>query len=838
MTLPPEAALRRDVRLLGEVLGRVLVEQGGKGLLDDEERIRELSQRARASGRAASRKRLAAAVAALPLERQAQVLRAFSLYFQLANLAEQHHRLRRRREYEHERRVPRESLAEAFARLERSGTTKRQLAAAGRRLSLELVLTAHPTEATRRTVLQAQLRLDSVLDRLDDPTLQSSGREAALDAIAEEVTALWQTDEVRAQRPRVVDEIRHGLWFFETSLLDVAPALVADLQRRLPSAEAPLRFGSWIGGDQDGNRAAGPRTIEEAVRRARELALTRYRAEVRDLAASLGLADTLVDVSPELPASIRRDERAMPTYATRIGRTNEDEPYRRKLSFVWYRLGETLAGRADGYAAAADLLADLELIDASLRANRGARLADGRLSALRRRVELFGFHLAKLDVRLHARELRHPTARTRRTFAAAAGVQRRYGEDALDTLVISGTEARADVTAALELAREAGARLSLVPLFETIDDLRAAPRIVEELLAERRFARLVERRGRRLEVMVGYSDSGKDGGYLTAQWEIYRAQEELARLAARHRIELTIFHGRGGSAGRGGGPTHAAILAQPPGHPPGRLKLTEQGETISFKYGLPGLAYRNLEAALAATLLAAFPHGDAPGGTHELLGELSERAHAAYRGFVWEDPAFAPFFRAFTPVDEVSMLALGSRPSRRPGGDDLLRSLRAIPWVFAWTQNRCLLPAWFGCGAALAGAPIRELRRLYRSFPFFRSLVENLEMTLAKSSLEIARGYLPLVPAEAEPERLFATIAAEHAQAVAAVLEIVEASALLDRHPVVQRSIALRNPYVDPMNAIQVELLKRYRAGDESERVQRPLLRSIAGIAAALRNTG
>jgi phosphoenolpyruvate carboxylase len=831
VTLPPEAALRRDVRLLGDVLGSVLVEQGGKGLLRDEERIRELSRRARASGSGAARSRLAAAVAALPLERQAEVLRAFSLYFQLANLAEQHHRLRRRREYEHEQRIPRESLAEAFAQLERAGVTRRQLAAAGRRLSLELVLTAHPTEATRRTILQAQLRLDRLLDRLDDPTLQRSEREDAVASIAEEVTALWQTDEVRSQRPRVVDEIRHGLWFFETSLLDVAPELVADLQRHLPSAEAPLHFGSWIGGDQDGNPAAGPRTIEEAVRRARDLALTRYRAEVRELAATLGVADTLVEVSPELRASIRKDERELSAYAARIGSQNADEPYRRKLSFVWHRLGE------DGYRSPAELLADLDLIDRSLRANRGARLADGRLASLRRRVELFGFHLAKLDVRLHAHELRRPTARTRRTFAAAAGVQRRHGERALDTLVISGTGAAADVTAALDLAREAGARLSLVPLFETIDDLREAPGVVEELLADRRFARLVEQRGRRLEVMVGYSDSGKDGGYLTAQWEIYRAQEELARVARRHRLELTIFHGRGGSAGRGGGPTHAAILAQPPGHPPGRLKLTEQGETISFKYGLPGLAYRNLEAALAATLLAAFPHGDAPEGAHDTLADLSERAHEAYRGCVWEDPAFPAFFRAFTPIDELSLLAIGSRPSRRPG-EDLLRSLRAIPWVFAWTQNRCLLPAWFGCGTAFAGTPVRELRRLYRSFPFFRSLVENLEMTLAKSSLEIARGYLPLVPAEAEPDRLFAAIAGEHERAAAAVLEIVEANALLDRHPIVQRSIALRNPYVDPMNAIQVELLKRYRAGDDTDGVRRPLLRSIAGIAAALRNTG
>ncbi len=861
----PDAPLRRDVRLLGDVLGRVLVEQGGEELLADEERVRELSRRARGSGSAHARARLAEAVGALPLERQAEVLRAFSLYFQLANLAEQHHRLRRRREYEHEQRVPRESFEDAFAQLERAGVSKRRLTAAARRISLELVLTAHPTEATRRTVLAAHVRLDRLLDELDDPAVTRSAREAVEEALAEEVTGLWQTDEVRSRRPRVVDEIRHGLWFFEQSLLDAAPLLVRDLRRLLPDASSPLRFGTWIGGDQDGNPAAGPATVGEALDRARRLALTRYRSEVRELASTLGVASTLVGVSGELIESLRRDERALAAYARQIGSQNEDEPYRRKLSFVWHRLGETIARRPGGYDGPGRLAADLEILDRSLRANRGARLADGRLAALRRRVELFGFHLAKLDVRLHASELARPTARTRRTFAAAARAQARHGEQALDTLVISGTSSSADVQAAIDLAAEAGAHLSPVPLFETIGDLRAAPRIVGELIADRRFARLLDGRGRRLEVMVGYSDSGKDGGYLTAQWEIFRAQEALAALAARQGVELTIFHGRGGSAGRGGGPTHAAILAQPPGHPPGRLKVTEQGETISFKYGLPGLAYRNLEAALAATLLAAFPRlakAAAPAGAHDVLAELSDRAHSAYRALVWEDPAFSPFLRSFTPVDELSLLALGSRPSRRldtpsakppapgqgapparrPGGDDALRSLRAIPWVFAWTQNRCLLPAWYGCGTALAPAPVRELRRLYRSFAFFRSLVENLEMTLAKSSLEIARGYLRLVPPEAEPERLFRTIADEHERAVAAVLEIVEARRLLDRHPVVQRSIDLRNPYVDPMNAIQVELLARYRdpatTDAERERVRPPLLRSIAGIAAALRNTG
>jgi phosphoenolpyruvate carboxylase len=819
-------------------------------LLDDEERIRELSRRARATGSDAARERLGSAVASLRLERQADVLRAFALYFQLVNLAEQHHRLRRRRQYEHEQRVPRESLADAFARLERAGISRRKLTATGRRLSLELVLTAHPTEATRRTALAAQVRLHRLLDELDDPALPRSAREAVEASLAEEITALWQTDEVRSRRPRIVDEIRHGLWFFEQSLLGVAPALVGDLRRHLSDTPAPLRFGSWIGGDQDGNPAAGPRTIAEAIDRARTLALSRYRSEVRELAASIGVASTLVRVSDELRDSLARDEAAFAAYAARIGDTNDTEPYRRKLSFVWHRLEETLARRPDGYASPVELAADLDVIDRSLRANRGARIADGRLAGLRQRVELFGFHLAKLDIRLHANDVQQRTAKTRHTLAAAARAQGRHGEEALDTLIVSGTRSAADVLVALELAEEAGASLSLVPLFETIEDLRAAPAIVDELLAEPRFARLIESRGKRFEVMVGYSDSGKDGGYLTAQWEIFRAQEALAALAARRRIELTIFHGRGGSAGRGGGPTHAAILAQPPGHPSGRLKLTEQGETISFKYGLPGLAYRNLEAALAATLLSAFPdvtQATAPAEAHAALADLSAEANAAYRALVWEDPAFPAFFRSFTPVDELALFEIGSRPTRRPGSEDLLRSLRAIPWVFAWTQNRCLLPAWYGCGTALASctaAPsgLRRLRRLYRSFAFFRSLIENLEMTLAKSSLEIARGYLALVPPGAEPERLFASIAAEHERAVGAVLAIVEAEALLDRHPVVQRSIRLRNPYVDPMNAIQVELLERFRdpraTDEERERVHAPLLRSIAGIAAALRNTG
>jgi phosphoenolpyruvate carboxylase len=807
-----DARLRRDVRLLGDVLGRVLVEQEGQELLDAEERIRLLSRQAREG---APREELGEAVRGLELKQQASIIRAFAIYFQLVNIAEQHHRLRRRREYELEERVPRESLRDAFSRLGDRPAPP---------LSLELVLTAHPTEATRRTVLGAHLRISRLLGELDDPLASPARADAIAGALTGEVTLLWQTDEVRAVRPRVVDEIRHGLWFFEQSLLGEAPRLLADYRSFSPDAPAPLRFGTWIGGDLDGNPAAGPDTIVEASERARTLVLGRYRDEVRALAASLGVASSLTPVSDELLESITRDEQELLDYTTQIGAQNEGEPYRRKLSFVWWRLGN------DGYRSPDELAADLGVVDRSLRAHRGARIADGGLADLRRRVEIFGFHLAKLDLRLHASEIRGERARA--ALDAVADVRRRRGAEAADTVIVSGTSSAADVLAVLDATDEP---LSVVPLFETIEDLRAAPAIVEELLDDPRVVR-----DGRLEVMVGYSDSGKDGGYLTAQWEIHRAQEALAALAAQRGIELTIFHGRGGSAGRGGGPTYAAILATPPGHPPGRLKLTEQGETISFKYGLPGLAYANLEAALAATLLSAFPdvaQAEPPPGARETLEALSARAHDAYRALVWADEGFPGFFRDFTPIEELSLLEIGSRPVRRPGGAADLGSLRAIPWVFAWTQNRCLLPAWYGCGTAFATSDLAELGRLAREWAFFRSLIENLEMTLAKTSLEIAESYLELVG----DTRLWGTIRAEHERATAAVLEIVESQELLDRQPVVQRSITLRNPYVDPLNAFQVELLRCYRSAadeEERERVRRPLLRTIAGIAAALRNTG
>ena len=806
-----ERALRANVRLLGDVLGRVLVEQESEQFLELEERIRQLARRVRLGTRRASA--LADAVGELTIGEQGTVLRAFSLFFQLANIAEQHHRLRRRREYEHEGRVARESIAEAVRGLRAARVGDAELTAAVARARVSPVVTAHPTEATRRTILAAHRRIAALLRELDDPSLPPARAEEIRSELSEEITVLWQTDEISGRRPRVVDEIRHGLWFFEQSLWDAVPELARSLRRELPGVAVPLRFGTWIGGDMDGNPNAGADTIEDALERARTLSRDLYRAEIRRLGEAWGMASSVIGGVGELALDAA-------------------EPYRAELVRIWGGLAD------DAYENGDALLDDLRLLDTALRAHRGARIADGALADVVVRVEVFGLHLAALDLRVHATEVRSGSDRLRAALVAAGRAQGRHGRRAIGRLIVSMTSSADDVLRAEELAAEAGLDVRGVPLLETIADLRGAGMLVGDLLGRRPCLEQ--------EVMVGYSDSGKDGGYLAATWEVYRAQEELVAVGRERDVQLTLFQGRGGAAGRGGGPGYAAILAQPPGAIDGRLKLTEQGETISFKYGLPGLAERNLEASIAATLLTVFPRQAGivppPRGAREALDELAAAAETAYRGLVWHDAGFPDFFRAFTPIRELALLPLGSRPVVRPeAATEGIEGLRAIPWVFSWTQNRCLLPAWFGCGSAfsgygLAGARLRTLRGLYRAWPFFRALVENLEMTLAKSSLEIAEGYLRLVPEELDPARYWSTIVREHEQSVAAVLAIVEADRLLDRHPVVQRSVDLRNPYVDPMNAIQVELIAAFRAGDDDARL--PLLRSIAGIAAALRNTG
>jgi phosphoenolpyruvate carboxylase len=809
----PDAPLRANVRLLGEILGRVLTEQEGEDVLRLEERIRLLSRLGRRGDPGASRA-LGETIAGLDVRTQAVVLRAFTLYFHLANIAEQHHRVRRRHELEREGVTLRESLDEALSLLAAEGVGEEELGEAAARVSVDLVLTAHPTEALPRTILEKHRAIAALLAALDDPRVTAREREHVERRLAEEVTLLWQTDEVRSQRPRVVDEIRQGLWFLEQSLWDAAPALVESWRERV-GPSSPIRFGSWIGGDLDGNPNAGPDTVRQAVERSAATVRDLLRRDVRALAASWGISTTLVGADPavgdvDLPVD-----------------RNPAEPYRRRLTAIWETLGD------DGYRSAGEVAAELDLLERSLRTHRAARVADGGLAALRRRLDVFGLHGTAPELRLHSTTLRDDPGRAAAVLAEAATLQRERGPACIDRLVVSMTHAADDVLLAEELAAEAGLEVAVVPLLETIDDLRGSSALVQELL---------DRSPReRLEVMVGYSDSGKDGGIVTAQWEIFRAQEALAWLTGERGVELTVFHGRGGSAGRGGGPTYAAIVAQPPHAMAGRLKLTEQGETISFKYGLPGLARRNLEAALAGTLLTAFPNRvlpEAPQGARETIEVVSAAAYGAFRATVWEDPGFPEFFARFTPLDELTLLELGSRPARRPeaAGAAELAALRAIPWVFSWTQTRCIVPAWLGAGSGFEARPLEELRALYEGWPFFRALVESLEMSLAKTSMEIAERYLQLVPDDALATRVFGRLRDEHDRTRDAVLGIVGTRELLDRHPVLQQSVRLRNPYVDPMNAIQVELLARHRAGDEE--ALRPLLRSIAGIAAALRNTG
>ncbi len=586
------------------------------------DRVRELARSGRAAGGDTERE-LHDAVAALDPHARDIALRAFTLHFQLMNLAEQHHRLRRR----HRSRRARETLAESCAILRDRGLDDAGLHELAAQISVLLVLTAHPTEAARRTVLAAQVRLADQLRVLDDPWLGDADRDRAHSQIAGDIALLWQTDEVRSTRPSVEDEIRHTLWFFETSLLDAAADVAEAWTREFPGVPLPLQFGSWVGGDRDGNPYVGDEHLEIALTRARGLALRVYREHARGLTRALGMSAVLAPASAELVQSIERDERELPWVAAEVGERNASEPYRRKLTAMHRRLDNEIVGRAEpGYADAAALRADIELVDSSLRAGGGERIADTKLARFRQQAQTFGLHLARLDVRVHARDLDAEAMPA--TIEAIAAARRRHGAESIQRLIISGVESDTDVAAARAVAKPAD--LAVVPLFESIGALRAAPGILERTLAaDPGWAESSRRLLGAVTVMVGYSDSGKDGGILTAQWEIARAQERLTELGRSLGVPIRFFHGRGGSVGRGGGPTHAAILAQPAAFPPGHIELTEQGETISFTYGLEALAARNLESVVAATLRAGHPE---PGGIaptaaqRELLESLSATA--------------------------------------------------------------------------------------------------------------------------------------------------------------------------------------------------------------------
>ena len=798
------------------------------------------------------------------------MIRACALQLQLANIAEQRERVRRRRHYDATGVRQRESLLEAAELLRADGA---DLAAAVRALHVELVLTAHPTEATRRSVLDHQLRIAGLLDGLDDPRIGRTRRRELLGDLRESLTLWWLTDEVRRVRPMVEDEVRRNLFFFEATLHETVPHVLDELERVFDVRVdgRAVSFGSWAGSDMDGHPEVGAEVLARTLALHRRTALRLLRTGVDRLAARFSHSRRHVTVSPALEASLARDEEELPSAPVLRRVHREWEPLRTKLGFVAHRLYNMLdpLAREPGYADPQALRDDLWLVLDSV---GSAHVAHGALRRLLRQVDVFGFHVASLDLRQSAAVLQEAAAallpgyreagdeERRRLLVEAIGEGRRgldrrpegsagellrvldtaamareaYGPRAVPVLVVSMVRAPSDVLAALWLARRAGARLRLVPLFETLADLEHAPATMASLYETPVYRDALRDAGDRQTIMLGYSDSGKDSGFVSSQWALHVAQEKLAAQAAGHGLELELFHGRGGSPSRGGGRTHQAILAQPRGSLHGRIRITEQGETVSARYGDPELAARSLEQTLSAVLLASTrERPGVPDAWREEMERMSERSRRLYRGLVYEDPDFPRFFEQVTPISELTALNIGSRPSRRSSGG--VEALRAIPWVFAWTQNRVLLPSWYGAGAALCEGELELQREMAARWPFFQSLLSTLEMALYKTDLGVAERYLRLVD-PALRDRFWPRIESEYAKVVGRLLEVLGADHLLDDAPALQRRLSHRNPWVDPLSHLQVELLARARAGRADAR--EPLLATISGIAAGLRNTG
>ncbi|MDH3291411.1 MAG: phosphoenolpyruvate carboxylase [Gemmatimonadota bacterium] len=888
MTTDPHRPLRDDVRLLGSLLGETLRQQEGVPLFETVERVRALSKRAR-QGETGCFGELRELLQQLPVDDALPVARAFAHFLTLANIAEQHHRVRRRREYQHDPDAPPQpgSFADALARLLERGIPPDALFEQVCTLQVELVLTAHPTEIVRRTLRRSHRRIADLLGRQDRSDLTPAEREEIRQSLLREITIAWETDEVRHTQPTPLDEVRWGLVVFEQTLWDAVPANLRALDRALRSAigrelprdAAPIRFGSWMGGDRDGNPHVTPEITVQATLLARWMAADLYLRELSALRAELSLSDA----SPELRAQ--------------VGKTRE--PYRALLRDLRDRLRATRTGielmlewkvpdRATAERMcwrAEDLAEPLELCRRSLEATGAGVLAGGRLLDIQRRLACFGLTLVRLDLRQesarHAEALDAVTQQLglgsyaswdeteRQRFlcdqiAAGGGAIRRaltstdrFEPDVRDVLetfrtvasippgslgayVISMATQPSDVLAvqALQIAARLDPPLRVVPLFETVDDLRRAGATLRELLAIPGYR---DRIAGRQEVMLGYSDSAKDGGRLAAAWELYEAQEAIVAACREQNVPLTLFHGRGGTVGRGGGPTHLAIQSQPPGSVDGTLRVTEQGEMISAKFDLPGIASRTLEVYITATLEATLLPADAPDPAwREHMRGLADTSREAYRRIVYETPEFVDYFRAATPEVELGALKIGSRPARRRPGSGV-QSLRAIPWVFAWMQTRLLLPAWLGFSEAfdepLRTGQLETLREMCERWPFFRSTVDLVEMVLAKASPAIAAQYDErLVP---EGIRSIGTDLRERLErATDVVLQVTGHDRLLDGNPVLQRSIDVRNPYIDPINLVQTEILCRLRKSPDDTRLLDAMLLTVNGIAAGMRNTG
>jgi phosphoenolpyruvate carboxylase len=909
--------LRRDINLLGRILGQVLIEQEGQDLFDTEEEIRLLCKQLRFAHDPALEDRLREKIDQMGVRELERIVRAFSVYFQLVNIAERYHRVRRRRQHEASPDNPpqRASLGSALVRFKDEGMDAEILQNVLNRLGVGLVLTAHPTEALRRSVRRKHVNIGHMLESLDTGALTWRERRRQEEMLTEEITLLWQTDELRARRPEVKQEIQRTLLFFEEPLisatLDVYREFEDELERQFPENTPQLgrvlTFGSWVGGDQDGNPFVKAETLSTALGLHRNLILNRHMNAVLQLADHMSQSLKLASVSEELLDSLYKDEKLMPEAAERIQGDDPNEVYRKKLLLISERLRRTLEepGSGSSYGGVEEYIEDLVIIRESLLSHGGERVAGGGLRDCIRQAEVFGFHLAKLDVRQESslvvntaaelilaatgedlRSMEEPeraellrgllakpdlelpqpddisdeSLQMLETFERIQSARTEFSTPPVESFILSMAHEASDVLSVQLLARRVGLLevdgagnctanyLRVTPLFETIADLTHAPEVLERLLSDAFYRSSLTRGGNLQEIMLGYSDSGKDAGYVTSNWTLYKAQRLLTEVAHRHDVELRLFHGRGGSAGRGGGPSYEAITAQPPGTLGGKIRITEQGEVISFKYSMQGLARRNLNTVLAAVTETTAEKPERGPDTRwvDVMEDLSGRARDTYRSLVYEDEDFLAFFSEASPIRELSMLNMGSRPARRVQSPDV-ESLRAIPWVFAWTQNRFLLPSWYGAGTALASYARNQkgldtLREMYREWPFFRTLINFMQMTLAKSDMRISETYTALVGDHDLRERMWNRISGEHDACVEALIRITGYENLLDDSPVLQRSIRLRNPYVDPLSYIQVSLLQRLRAlpedSPERDDVLNTLLRTISGISSGMLNTG
>ncbi len=943
--------LRWTVRQLGNVLGETIVEQEGQAIFDLVEELRALTRAQRQGDRDAGPQieRLTADLVS-DFDSTLGVLKAFTTYFQLVNLAEEQQRVRviRQRTAEAEetdRHMP-ETIAEAVTRLRKGGTPASELGRLLDEMLIKPVFTAHPTEAKRRTILLKLLDLTRLLRELDTNVLLPSEERDNWNQIREIVVSLWQSDVNRDRRPDVLDEVREGLYFFDTTLFDLLPEIYSELghalEREFPdsifgeddeagSDRLPtfLRYGSWIGGDRDGNPFVTQDVTEDALRQQKEQALELYRRTVVGMYGHLSVANTRGAFSQAFLDSLAGDlESAPPSDKARLERFSL-EPYRQKMILIYRRLGATLAQNREAwqaqrpdpwaYSNADEFIADLELIQESLRQNKGDRLAEGRFERLVQQARIFGFHLASMDIRQHSdrhleavaelvnryyrakdpdfdylalseeertgllvEEIESPRPLTARLlysdetnetvalFRLIRQAHERIAPQAIGAYIISMTTSVSHVLEVLLLAKDAGlfGRIDVAPLFETIDDLVRAPDVMRALFESPIYRQHLAQRDNCQEIMIGYSDSNKDGGFLRSSWSLYQAQERLAQICSSYDVKLTLFHGRGGSIGRGGGPANRAILAQPPGSVQGRIKLTEQGEVISARYSNRAIAKRHLEQLVNAVLIASCEShhdvvSDISGSENSLhsvntdwvkiLETASELSERKYRALV-EKPAFLSYFHEATPIEQLAQMNIGSRPAKRRQTSDI-SDLRAIPWVFAWTQSRVNLPGWYGLGTGLQAESAHRmavLQEMYHNWPFFRTVIDRAQLSMRRADMPIASLYASLA-ADATRTAVFGEIMEEFRLTERIILEITGQAALLDNEPWLQRSINLRNPYVDPLNYIQVALLSKQRTGGEQQlndaqagrdgtkedpRLRQAILLSINGIAAGLQATG